>query len=84
MHIFLFLSYSFGIEKNKYVHFFFKMSKIFTRFQTKKAQTPYPSGRHVPMWLIRGSTIPLPPPRWLDSRVYSFEMCLRDISFLIN
>ena len=29
-----------------------KMGKVYTRFQTKKAQNPYPTGRHIPIWLI--------------------------------
>ena len=33
-----------------------KMSKVYTRFQTKRAQNPrqkpYPMGRHIPIWLI--------------------------------
>ena len=32
------------------------MGKVFTRFQTKTAQKPYPMGRHIPIWLIYGST----------------------------
>jgi len=29
-----------------------KMLKIYTRFQTKTAQKPYPLGRHIPIYLI--------------------------------
>ena len=29
-----------------------KMGKVYTRFQTKKAQTPDPLGRHIPLCLI--------------------------------
>ena len=29
-----------------------KMGKNYTRFRTQTAQTPYPLGRHMPMWLI--------------------------------
>ena len=54
--IFLFLSYSFGIETiNTFIHsrsslenhtlFQTKMGKVYTRFQTKTAQKPYPMGR---------------------------------------
>ena len=32
------------------------MGKVYTRFQTKTAQKPYPLGRHIPVWLIEGST----------------------------
>ena len=36
------------------------MSTAYTRFQTKKAQKPYPLERHIPIWFTWGST---PPPR---------------------
>ena len=29
-----------------------KMGKVYTRFQAKTAQKPYPMGRHIPIWLI--------------------------------
>ena len=29
-----------------------KMGKAYTRFQTKKAQKPYPLRQHIPIWLI--------------------------------
>ena len=29
-----------------------KLFKIYTRFQTKTAQKPYPLGRHIPIYLI--------------------------------
>ena len=56
--IFLFLSFSFAIEtRNTFVHscsslenhtrFQTKMGKVYTRFQTKIAQKPYPMGRHL-------------------------------------
>ena len=63
----LFLSDSFGIETiDKYVHtlpgsflenhtrFQTKMGELFTRFQTKTAQKPYPlgGGGHIPIWPI--------------------------------
>ena len=61
--IFLFLSYSFGIETiNTFIHshssrenharFQTKLGKIYTRLQTKKAQKPYLLGRQIPIWLI--------------------------------
>ena len=63
------LSYSFGIETiNTFIHsrsslenhtrFQTKMGKVYTRFQTKTAQKPYPMGRDIPIWLIYGSTPP--------------------------
>ena len=33
-----------------------KMGKVYTRFRTKTAEKPYPMGRHIPIWLIKGST----------------------------
>ena len=55
--IFLFLCFSFGIEMiNKYTlcsslanhtRFQTKMGKVYTRFQTKTPQKPYPMGRHI-------------------------------------
>ena len=33
-----------------------KMGKVYTRFQTKTAQKPYPLGRQISLWLIKGST----------------------------
>ena len=58
--IFLFRSYSFGIETiNTFIHFRnspenlnrfqTKMGKVYTRFQTKTAQKPYPMGQHIPI-----------------------------------
>ena len=69
--IFFFLSYSFGIETIKtFIHsrsspenhtrFQTKMGKVYTRFQTKTAQNPYPMGRHVPHSLYKG----VPPSNW--------------------
>ena len=66
---FLFLSYSFGIEAIKtffhtpsslenHTRFETKNSKVYTRFQTKMAQEPYPLARHIPIWLIWGSAPP--------------------------
>ena len=68
-----FLSYSFGIETTNtliynrsslvnHTRFQRKMGKIFSRFQTKTAQKPYPLGGHIPEWLIQGSTPP--PGQW--------------------
>ena len=59
-HIFVSYSYSFGIETIKtFIHsrsslknhtrFQTKMGKVYTRFQTKTAQKPYPMGRHIPI-----------------------------------
>ena len=50
-------------RNDKYVHihrsflenhtrFQTKMSKVYTRLQTRTAQKPYPIGRHIPIWLI--------------------------------
>ena len=58
--IFLFVSYAFGIEMiNTFIHsrsslnnhtrFQTKIGKVYTRFQTKTAQKPYPMGRHIPI-----------------------------------
>ena len=60
---FLFRSYSFGIETiNTFIRFRSslerdnqfqtKMGKVYTRFQTKKVQKPYPLGWHIPIWLL--------------------------------
>ena len=58
--MFLFLSYSFGIEiinsflnssrrsLENHTRFQTKMGKVCTRLQTETAQKPYPLGRHVP------------------------------------
>ena len=59
--ILLFFYYSFGVEKtNTFIrsrgslvnHTRFKtiMVKIYTSFQTKTAQKPYPLGRHIPIY----------------------------------
>ena len=61
--IFLFLSYSFGIETiDTFIHsrsfqenptrFQTKMDNVYIRFQTKTAQKLYPLGRHRAVWLI--------------------------------
>ena len=72
IYTFLFLSYSFGIERtNTFIHsrsshenytrFQTKMGKVYTSFQTKTAQKLYLLGRHIPVWLMWGSTPPRPP-----------------------
>ena len=62
----LFLSYSFGIEMiTTFIHTrsslenLTRLDKIYNSFQTKPEQKPYPfgSGRHIPIWLIWGSTL---------------------------
>ena len=61
--IFLFRSYSFGIETiNAFIHsrssfenhtqFQTKMGKVYNPFQTKKAQKPYHFGRYTPINLV--------------------------------
>ena len=61
--MFLFLSYSFGMETiNTFIHsrssleshtrFQTKMGKVYGRFQTRTAHKPYPMARHIPIWLI--------------------------------
>ena len=58
--IFLFFTYSFGIETintvirprsslKNHTRFQTKMDKVYTRFQTKPAQKPDPMGRHIPV-----------------------------------
>ena len=70
--IFLFLSYSFGIETIKYTfihsHSFLKTHirfqtklKIYSHFQTQKVQKPYLMGWHIPIWPKLGSTPTLAP-----------------------
>ena len=50
--IFLFLSYSFGIETiNAFIHSCSSLENH-ARFQTKTMQEPYPMGRHIPIQLI--------------------------------
>ena len=60
--IFLFRSYSFGIETittlvrsrsslENHTRFQTKMGEVYTCFQTKKAQNPYPLERHILIWL---------------------------------
>ena len=63
----IFGSYSFGIETiisficsrsslENHTRFQTKIGKVYTRFQTRKAQNPYPLGRHIPIRLIKWST----------------------------
>ena len=60
--IFLFPSHSFGIETittfirsrsslENHTRFQTKMGEVYTCFQTKKAQKPYPLERHILIWL---------------------------------
>ena len=67
-----FLLIAFGIETintfirccsslENHTRFQKKMGKVYTRFQTKTAQKPYPMGRHIPIW-PKGVFVP-PPPR---------------------
>ena len=37
-----------------------KIGKVYPHFQTKRAQKPYPLGRHIPQWLIWRSNPPPP------------------------
>ena len=79
--IFLFLSFSFGIDTiNTFIrsgcslenHTRFQR-KIYTRFQTKKVQKPYAFERHIPKWLIWG----VPPHRVLSNILFSASfICL--------
>ena len=73
---FLFLSLLIWNCNDQYVHtlrrflenhtrFQTKMGKMYTRFQTKTAQKPYPMGRHIPIWLY-GLYKGVPP--WVSSR----------------
>ena len=72
---------SFGIETiNTLIHsrsslenhtrFLTKMDKVYTRFQTKTAQKPYSSGRHIPIRLVQGRT---PPPLYIT--LFWSELC---------
>ena len=40
------------ISLQNHTRFQTKMGKVYTRFQTKKAEKPYPLGRHISIWLI--------------------------------
>ena len=46
----------------KHTQFETKMFKIYTSFQTKTAQKPYPLGQHIPISIIKGRSTPPPPP----------------------
>ena len=48
----------------KYVHTLrsSKVGKVYTRFQTKTVQKPYPMGRHIPIWFKKGV-----PPLWEET-----------------
>ena len=72
----VFLSTSFGIETGKYVQTLrptsflenrtrFQMGKVYTCFQTKRAQKPFPLGRHIHNYMayIREYLPPPPSPR---------------------
>ena len=65
--LFLFLSYSFGIEAmNTFIHSVvpyktisdsrLKWAKCLPVFRPKQRKKPYPMGRHIAIWLIYGST----------------------------
>ena len=81
--IFLFLSLLIWNWNNKYVHtprrslknhtrFHTKLGIVYTRFQTKTPQKPYPMRRHIPIWLIEGST---PPPSSRGNMWYFQSNC---------
>ena len=38
------------------------MGEVYTCFQTKAVQKPYPLGQHIPIWLILGNSPPPPAP----------------------
>ena len=64
----LFLSYSFGIETTytfmhsleNHTRIQTRVGKVYTSFQTKTAQKPYPLGWHIPKRQIKKSTLPSP------------------------
>ena len=80
--IFLFLSFSFGIDTiNTFIHsrsspekhtrFQTKMDKVYPRFQTKTAQKPYPMGSYIPTYLYSlYKGVPPPPGRWLAPHLH--------------
>ena len=59
-----FAYFSFFVIYNTFMHFLSlledhtrfqtEVGKVYTRFQTEKAQKPYPLERHLPYWLIQG------------------------------
>ena len=88
--VFLFLSSSFGIDTIKmfilarsslenHTRFQTKMSKVYTRFQTKH---PYPIGRHVTYMAYIGEYPPPPPPGTKIER--DFTTLLRFSSQLLS
>ena len=73
--VFLFLSYSFGVKKTNtfipsrgslknHTRSQTIMVKIYTRFQTRTAQKPYPLGRHT--YIADLGEYPTPPPPGLN------------------
>ena len=50
------------------------MGKVYTRFQTKTAQKPYPMGRHIPVWLTSREYLP----------GHDFEEMIRDQVLTLN
>ena len=92
-YIFLFLSYSFGIEAIKkffhtrsslenYTRFETKMSKIYTRFQTKTAQEPTRWGGTYLYGLYEG--VPPPPPRATTCFVNLHSSSLQVLQFQLE
>ena len=51
-----------------------KMGKLYTSFQTKTAQKPYPSGRHIPIWFIWGSNPPSLSPTGRSCKLMKFKV----------
>ena len=85
--IFFFLSW--GIEKIKtfiqfrsslknHTRFQTKMGKLYTRFQPKTAQKPYPMGRHIPIQLKYKRGVPRLPPAHTQSRSWTLNTVLSD------
>ena len=52
-------SYTTTSSLENHTWFHTQMGKVFTRFQTKRVQKPYPLGRHIHIWLLWGN---IPPP----------------------
>ena len=57
---FAFIHYRSSLENH--TRFQAKMGVVYTRFQTKTAQTPYFLERHITIWFTKGSALTLPPP----------------------
>ena len=56
------------------------MNKASTRFHTKKAQKPYPLGRHIPIWLISIGEYPPPLPGWRRAMSTVFSgLCFKSL-----